>query len=226
MRVNSSRLPERRFLDLAKGTGGHPEESLARTAVRPCKVRSECKKCTGCTYMHVQNVFLHYHYHELLFPYGYHTTMTERSVLFLSLRENNTATAQVEGKWHFLTMTLSAVVLTLNFPLHHHGRQVTQGRNSALSMDYTITACPKQGGGDVSLHFILSCSPVVSHSCKTQLLWLCSSEVQRHGFTEVAHMPQDNCMIRVLWVQMRSPPSGFALPFHVDNVNIALSRAQ
>lgn len=70
---------------------------------------------------------------------------------------------------------------------------------------------PKQGDGDVCLHFFLSCSPLVSQSCKTQWLWPQSSEVQRHGLTEVAQVLQGKSMIRLLWFQVRIPPSGFPL---------------
>lgn len=160
--------------------------------------------------MHVQNVFLHYHYQELLFPYGYYATTTENSDPFLGLRENNSAKAQVEGKWHFLTATLSATVLTLIFLLHRHGRWVTQRRNSAPEKGLQLTQSKGMG---MSL-FISSWAAVhSSQSCKTRSLWPRSSEAQRHGFTEVAQMLQGNCMIRVLWLQVRIPPSGFALSF-------------
>lgn len=146
-------------------------------------------------YTHVQNVFLYYHCWELCFPYGYQATLTENSVLFLSLRENNIATAQVEGKWHFLTATLKLTVLTHIFP-SCPGGQETQGRSPVPEkrlQDYSLPKARWQAG---PLNFILSCSSFVSQFCKTQSLWLWSSEVQRHSFTEVAQVLQPNCMIK------------------------------
>lgn len=67
-------------------------------------------------YTHVQNVFLHYHYQELLFPYGYHTMITENSVPFLGLREDNSATAQEEGKWHLLAANLCCTECNSAYP--------------------------------------------------------------------------------------------------------------
>lgn len=159
----------------------------------------------------MQNVFLLYHYQELLFLCGYHTTKTENSVPFLGLRGKNTAATQVEGQWHFLTVSPSVIVLTHIFALHHHGMQVTQER-SAPEKGLQDYRSPKSGDGDVPLHFFLSCSPLVSQSCKTQSLWPQFSEVQRHGLTEVAQVLQGKSMIRLLWFQVRIPPSGFALP--------------
>lgn len=143
-------------------------------------------------YTHVQNVFLHYHCWELCFPYGYRATLTENSVLSLSLRENNVATAQVEGKWHFLTETLKLTVLTHIFPSPWRAGDPRE-KPSTWKRITGLQLARWEGG---PLHFILSCSSLASHFCKTQSLWLWSSEVQRRGFTEVAQVLQPNCMIK------------------------------
>lgn len=95
-------------------------------------------------YTHVQNVLLHYHCWELCFPNGYQATLTENSVLFLSLRENNVATAQVEGKWHFLTATPKLTMLSHIFSLPWAAGK-PRGEPQYLKKGYRTTACPKQG---------------------------------------------------------------------------------
>lgn len=39
---------------------------------------------------------------------------------------------------------------------------------------------------------------------------------RKHGFNEIAQVLNSNCMRRVVWVQVRIPPWGFALPFQVS----------
>lgn len=129
---------------------------------------------------------------RVMLPIGYQATLTENSVLFLSLRENNIATAQVEGKWHFLTVTLKLTVLTHIFP--PPWRAGNQREKPSTWKKIRTAACPKQGG---LLNFILSSSSLTSQFCKAQSLWLWSSEVQRYSFTiEVAQVLQPDCMLK------------------------------
>lgn len=196
-----------------KGWETTDRKGLARTALRPCKIRSAHKRRTGCVYTHVQNVLVHYHYQELLFPAEYHATITENSVPFLGIMKNNSAAAQVEGNWHFLAVPLSVTVLTIIFPLYHHGRQVTQGRSSVPEkglQDYSLPkarwwGCPSSFYPELqSTHVSVLQNTItvamVQWSTKAWLHWGCSSASR---LTEW----------QVLWLQVRNLPSGFAFPF-------------
>lgn len=127
-------------------------------------------------------------------PTGYQATLTKNSVLFLSLRENNKATAQMEGIWH-LTTTLKLTVLTHIFPSPWRaGNPREKPIPKKRLQDYRLPRAKWQGG---LLNLILSCSSLPSQFCKAQSLWLWSTEVQRHSFTtEVAQVLQPNCMIK------------------------------
>lgn len=77
-----------------------------------------------------------------------------------------------------------------HLPITMEGRK-PKGKAQHLKKYYRTTVCPKQG--DRLVPFISFCSSLASQFCKTQSLWLWSSEVQRHSFTEVL---QPNCMIK------------------------------
>lgn len=99
----------------------------------------------------------------------------------------------MEGKWHFLTVTLKLTVLSHIFPSPWGGRKA-KGRSPTPEKGLQDYSLPKARWWGVPLHFILS-SSLASWFCTTQSLWLWSSEVQRHSFTEVAQVLQANCMI-------------------------------
>lgn len=160
---------------------------------------------------HVQNIFLYYHCWELCFPYGYQATLTENSVLFLSLRENNIATAQVEGTWYFLTVILKLTVLTHIFPSPWRAGNPRKKPSTWKKITGLQLAQSKVTGWSPSLHSDLQFTCV--RFCKMQSLWLWSSEVQRHSFTELAQVLQPNCMIKSFMTPVKNQTLRFCSLF-------------
>lgn len=81
-----------------------------------------------------------------------------------------------------------------HLPITMGGRKA-KGRTPVPEKGLQDYSLPKARWQGVPLHFILS-SSLASQFCKTQSLWLWSSEVQRHNFTEVTQVLQANCVIK------------------------------
>lgn len=207
-----------------KGQEATQRKGFARTAVRPCKICTQEMHRVG---VHASaKCFSALTLLELVFPYGYHTTITENSVPFLGLKETKQKQLRQRENDIFPTVTLR-VMVSLSSPTTSPWE--AGNPRDKLSAWKRITGSQLAQSKVMGMYLFISSWAAV-HSCLSPARHNHSGhhpvKYKGNGFTEAAQLIQGNLHNKSFMTPGRNPTHRLCSPSQGSNPSVALTWAQ